>query len=67
MFFLRNDHADFCYCRNWKVTPDPGPVFHKILTPFPDPKEKRKYCRSRLRHSRSMATSGAYQGRGTLV
>ena len=22
-----DDHADSCYCRNWKATPDPGPFF----------------------------------------
>jgi len=26
-FYSRNDHADACYCRNWKLTPDLGPVF----------------------------------------
>jgi len=33
-----------CYCRNWKVTPDPGPVFPKLLTPgpIPGPNEKRR-------------------------
>jgi len=43
-FYLRNDHTDSCYCRNWEVTPDPGPVFPKFLTPGPDPgpKEKRR-------------------------
>ena len=30
-FYLRNDHADSCCCWNWKVTPDPRPVFQKIL------------------------------------
>ena len=35
-FYLRNDHTDSCYCRNWKVTP--GPVFLKFLTR--GPKEK---------------------------
>jgi len=38
-FYLKNDHTDSCYYRNWKVTPDPGPVFPKILTPDPGPKE----------------------------
>ena len=32
-FSLRNDHADSCYCRNGKVTPDLGPVFQEFLTP----------------------------------
>jgi len=45
-FYLRNNmykgHADSCYCRKQKVTPDPGPVFYKFLTPAPSPKEKRK-------------------------
>jgi len=36
-FYLRNGHTDSCYCRNWKVTPDPGPVFHKFLTVCSDP------------------------------
>jgi len=30
IFYLRNAHTDSCYCRNWKVTPDPGPVFPKF-------------------------------------
>jgi len=37
-FYIRNDHTDSCYCRNWKVTP--GPVFPNFLTP--GPKEKRR-------------------------
>jgi len=36
-FYLRNNHTDSCHYRNWKVTPDPGPVFPKFLTPGPDP------------------------------
>jgi len=40
MFYLRNDHTDSCYWRNWKVTPDPGQVFLKPLTPGPT--EKRR-------------------------
>jgi len=39
-FYLRNDLTDSCYCRNWKVTLDPGPIFHKFLAP--GPKEKRR-------------------------
>jgi len=46
MLYLRNDHNDSCYCRNWKVTPVPGEIFHKFLTPNPGqdsgPKEKRR-------------------------
>ena len=38
--FLRNDHAESCYCRNWKLTPDPGLVFPKFLTPGSN--EKRR-------------------------
>jgi len=57
-FYLRNDHTNSCHCRNWKVTPDPDPVFPKFLTPGPDLglKEKRRILpestpvvRSRLR------------------
>jgi len=40
-FYLRNDQTDSCYCVNEKVIPDPGPVFHKFLTPDPSRKEKR--------------------------
>jgi len=29
-FYLRNDRMDSCYCRNGKVTPGRGPVFHKF-------------------------------------
>jgi len=50
-FYLKNDHTDSCYCRNWKVTPNLGPVFLKFWlqvwkkkriilpesTPVPDP------------------------------
>jgi len=32
-----------------KVTPGPGPVFPKFLTPGPDPKENAESCQSRLR------------------
>jgi len=41
-FYLRNDRTDSCYCRYGEVTP--GPVFHKFLTPGPDPgpKDKRR-------------------------
>ena len=31
-----------CNCRNWKLTSDPGPVFHQFLTPDPVPNEKRR-------------------------
>ena len=43
-FYLRNDRTDSCNYRYWKVTPDPGPVFHKFSTlgPDPGPKEKRR-------------------------
>jgi len=41
-FYLRNSHSESCYCRKWKVTPDPGPVLHTLLTPDRDPKEKRR-------------------------
>jgi len=44
-FYFRNDHANSCYYRNWKVTPDSGPVFEKILAPGPDPREKRRILR----------------------
>ena len=47
--YLRNDHTDSCQCRNGKVTPDPGPVFHKFLTPDGGPNEKRRFLRGRLR------------------
>jgi len=44
MFLLKKWSHWLLYCRNWKVAPDPGPVFHKFLTsgPDPDPKEKRR-------------------------
>jgi len=41
-FYLRNDRTDSCCCRNGKVTPDPGPVFHRFLDPAPGPKEKHR-------------------------
>ena len=37
-----HDHADSCYCRNWKLIPHPGPVLHKIFTPGPNPGPKEK-------------------------
>jgi len=40
--YLRNDRTDSYYCRNGKVTPVPGPVFQKFLTPGPDPRPKEK-------------------------
>jgi len=40
-FYLRNDHTDSWYCRNWKVTPDP--VFPKFLTPGPGPGSGRGF------------------------
>jgi len=46
-FYSRNDRKD--YCRNGKVTPGPGPVFHKLLTPVR--KKNAESCRSRIRHS----------------
>jgi len=39
-FYLRNDQTDSCYWRDWKLSPDPGPIFHKFLTP--GPKVKRR-------------------------
>ena len=59
-FYLRNDHTDSCYCQNWKVTPDPGSIFHKFLTPRPDPARKKnaESCRNPLQNSWSGATSG---------
>ena len=41
-FYLKNVRTDSCYCRNGKVTPDPGMVFHKFFTPGPDPRPKEK-------------------------
>ena len=41
-FHLINDHADCCYCRNWKAAPDPGPVFLIFMTPSLGPNEKRR-------------------------
>jgi len=38
--YLRNDLTDSCYCRSWKVTPDPGPIFPKFLTPGPIEKHR---------------------------
>jgi len=48
-FYLRNDRTDSGYCRNGKVTPNPGPVFHKFLTPGLGAKKNAEFCRSRLR------------------
>ena len=56
-FYLRNDHTDSCYCRNWNMTPVPGPVFPKFLTPHPGPIENAESSRSRFWHSGSGPTS----------
>ena len=58
-FYIRNDHTDSCYCRNWKVIPDP--VFPKILTPGPDPgiNEKRKILPESTTVIRSGPTSAS--------
>ena len=42
-FYLGNNHTDSCFCRNWKMTPDRGPVIHNFLTPDPDPGPKQKH------------------------
>jgi len=52
-FCLRNDHTDSCCCRHWKVTPAPGPVFPKFLTPGPIRKKSAESFQSWLRHSGS--------------
>ena len=41
-FCIKIDHADSCYCRDWKVTQDPGPVFPKFFTPCLDLGTKEK-------------------------
>jgi len=41
-FYLRKDRPDSCYCQKGKLTPDPGPVFLKFLTPGPGPNENRR-------------------------
>ena len=41
-FYLRKDHADSYYCRNWKVTP--APDFHKFSTSDPGPKKNVESC-----------------------
>jgi len=56
-FCLGNDHTESCCCRNWKVTTDPGLVCHRSLTPV---WKNAESCRSRLQHSRSMATSARW-------
>jgi len=53
MFFLKKWPRRLLLLTKLKVTPDPGPVFHNILTPGPDPKQKSESCRSPLRHSGS--------------
>ena len=62
-FYLRYDRTDSCYCRNGEVTPDPGPFFHKFLTPGPDPgpKKNAESCWSQLRHSGYGPTSALKQ------
>ena len=48
-FYLRNDHTDSCYCRNWKMTPGPGPVFPNFRLRVRQ--ENAESFRSRLRYS----------------
>ena len=62
-FYLRNDHANSCFSRNWNVTPDP--FFHKFWLRLR--KKNAESCRSRLRHSGSMATSVMHRTCGLVV
>jgi len=41
IFLLKKWPRRLCYCRNWKLTPDSCPFFHKFFTPDPGPEEKR--------------------------
>jgi len=63
-------YKDSCYCRKWKMTPDPGaffsqnpgPFFHKRSVfsqkiPIWFRKKTAGSCRSRFRHSGSVITS----------
>ena len=36
-FYLRNDHADSCYCRIWKVIPSPNEKSRILPESTPDP------------------------------
>ena len=48
-FYLRHDHTDSCYCRNGKVTPDPGRFFTHFWLRVRIRKKNAESCRSRLR------------------
>jgi len=48
-FYLRNGHTDSCYCRNWKVTPDPVFSNYWIRDRIRVRKKYAESCRSRLR------------------
>jgi len=56
-FYYINDQKDSCYCRHWKVTLDPGPVFPKFSLRIRVRKKNAESYRSRLRHSGSGPTS----------
>ena len=55
-FYLRNDHTDSCYCRNWKATPVQVRFFLNFRLRIRVRKENSESCRSRLRYSESGPT-----------
>jgi len=59
-FSSRNNPTDSCYCRNLKVTPDPGPIFPKFLTPGPE--EKLRILPESTPVFRTGPTSAVWQG-----
>ena len=59
-FYSRNDHTNSCYCRNWNVTPDPGPVFPYFWLRIRVRKKNAESCRNQLWHSGSGPNSGFY-------
>ena len=49
-FHLRNDHTDSCYCRNWKVTPDPDPFFPNFWLRVRNKNAESRRSRLRIRY-----------------
>jgi len=54
-FYLGNNHTDSCFCRNWKMTPDRGPVIHNfwLRTQILARNKNTEFCQIRLRLSGS--------------
>jgi len=57
-FYLRDDHAGSCYCRNWKLAPDSGPFFHKISWSVPEKTQNPAMAPSGKNTTSALSTNG---------